>query len=316
VLAIALVVASPWYLKNLIWTGDPFYPYLGVAGEVGDRFSLWTRYMRSFGTGTKLVDYLLIPINVYLRHERFSTFLGSIEMPGMLFPIALLYPLGRRSMEMSLIAWWALLHFIAWALGSQQIRFLLPLFPALSLLVCYVLTVHLPRWVPRAGWILRDGLVYGVAIATLLYSALFFAQVKPLGVISGLESREQFLERMVPDHAAMQEILALPQSARVLFLWDGRGFYCDQRCLPDTDHARWTNWVATSGSKEYVTKRLAEMGVTHLLLSWADVDFILQHDPAGDHQRALEFFLQGYAPGCTQSVYHDDWTELYELTCN
>jgi 4-amino-4-deoxy-L-arabinose transferase-like glycosyltransferase len=316
VLALAVLVASPWYLKNLIWTGDPFYPYLGIAGEVGARFSLWTRYMRSFGTGHGFLDYLFLPINVYVDHERFSTFLGLIEIPGLLFPLACLYPFGRRSMEMSLIAWWSVFHFITWAGGSQQIRFLLPLFPALSLLVAYVLNVHLVRWASRVGWILRDGLVYGVATATLLYSILFFVQVKPFGVIAGSESRAHFLERMVPDYAVMQEVQrSLPVSSRVMLLWDGRGYYCDQRCLADTDHARWTSLVGSSASLADVNQRLKEMGITHLLVNWADVDFILQHDPTGEHKRALDFFKQQYVPACAHPVYQDDWAELYEISC-
>jgi hypothetical protein len=45
------------------------------------------------GRSQSLLDYLLLPLNVYSRHARFV--LMGIEIPGFLYPLALFYPLLR-----------------------------------------------------------------------------------------------------------------------------------------------------------------------------------------------------------------------------
>ena len=49
----ALVALAPWYLKNVLWLGDPVYPFLsGSEGVWGHgRLDLLMAYLRSFGAG-------------------------------------------------------------------------------------------------------------------------------------------------------------------------------------------------------------------------------------------------------------------------
>jgi hypothetical protein len=57
------------------------------------------------------------------------------------------------------------------------------------------------------------------------------------------------------------------------------------------------------------------MGVSHLMLSRSDADFILQHDPTGEHLKAIQYYLDEFQPQCAKIIYHDDWTALSELNC-
>lgn len=315
----ALLVGCPWYVKNWLWAGNPVYPsFLGGTGWTAERVYWHTMYHRSFGTGHRLWDYLLLPWNLYAQHGRFGTFKGSIEMPSLLFPLALFYPLARRrSMTMDGVAWMTLVRFAMWSLCSQQARFLLPIFPPLSVLTTSVLVslVNRPA-VRRWGRVLLTGLTGGMMVATLVYSVLFFVNVRPLAVVSGMESKDAFLRRLVNDYSALQYVQdSLHPQTRVLMMWDGRGYYCDGRCLPDVDHSRWTRLVSSASGVSSVAASLKDLGVTHLLFSVEDVDFILQHDPTGQHRRAAEFFLQEFRQFCTKEIYRDDWTQLFELTC-
>ena len=89
----------------------------------------------------------------------------------------------------------------------------------------------------------------------------------------------------------------------------------DQRCLPDIDHAQWTELVLQAEDEASLAARLRALGVTHLLLSLDDLDFILQHDPDGAHRGAFEYFQRRFQPACAQEIYSDDWTRLYALSC-
>lgn len=315
---LALLVGSPWYIKNWLWAGNPVYPiFFGGTGWTMERVYWHTLYHRSFGAGHSFVDYLLLPWNLYAQYERFGTFGGSIEAPSLLFPLALLYPLARRSRTMGSLAWITLLRFVTWSLGSQQARHLLPVFPVLSLLTNNVLISLMTRpALRRWGRVLAMGLMGGMVVATLLYSILFFVDVQPVGAILGVESKDAFLRRTVGDYAALRFVQDhLSPQARVLMMWDARGYYCDDRCMPDAEHSQWTRLASSAADSSSVATRLRAMGVTHLLFSMDDADFVLQHDPTGQHRRAVEFFIREFGQFCVKEVYRDEKAHLFELTC-
>lgn len=315
---VSLLVASPWYLKNLLWTGNPFYPLaFGGPGWPTQRLAWLMTYLQSFGVGQGPLDLLLLPWNLYAHHDRFATFFWSTEAPSLLFPLAFFYLLSRRvDRRLDGVALFALLRFIIWAAGSQQARFLLPAFPALSLLVAHVLArlADLPA-LPRIGQVVGLALIGGTVLTTLFYAFAAAAQTGPLSVIVGAESKDSFLRRTVHDYAAMRFIQEeLPPTARVLMLWDGQGYYCDARCLPDAEQSRWVQLVGSAPDPAEVAVRLREMGVTHLLFSEGDAAFIVgQHDPTGQHRAAAAFLLREFLPAHARQVYADERAYVYEL---
>jgi hypothetical protein len=306
----ALLVGSPWYVKNWFWFGNPVYPYLDFGSGTGivlrtyDSYSLW--------------DYLILPWHLYVHREQFVGVYGRIEFPSLLFPLVFLYPLIRRSRAMDWLAGLTLLRYVFWAFISHtRFRYLLPLFPGLSLLASSVvmdLTARpfLQRWVQ----VLAAGLIGGMLAATLTYSLLFFVDVQPIGVVLGMESKDDFLRREVSDYSAKQFVQAnLPREARVLMMWDARGYYCDDRCLPDLLQRQWVGLTVPPASVLSVAASLRQMNVTHLLFSVEDLDYQIINDTSGLHRHAAEFFLHEFRPTCTKEVYRDEWVILFELTC-
>jgi hypothetical protein len=313
------LVGAAWYIKNWVWFQNPIYPLtLGGLIGTGDTDSLWMSYMwDGFGTGKRIWDYLLIPLNLFAHRERFSTFAGNIEIPSPLFLLALLYPLSRRSTVMNNLAVICSGHYLAWMVGVQQTRLLLPLFPIFSLLAGeFLAAVSTSRLLRRTGRVLAIGLVGGMLTVTLIYSFLLFLKTRPVQVLVGNESKSQFLSRLVDNYDGIRFILDnLPAQARVMMLWDGRGYYCDSRCIPDSDHSQWTRLFLAQPEVPRLARDLHAMGVSHLMLSRSDADFILQHDPTGEHLKAIQYYLDEFQPQCAKIIYHDDWTALSELNC-
>lgn len=315
----AFLFGAPWYIKNLVWFHNPIFPLsFGEMVRPGGPENLWMTYMwEGFGTGEKFIDYLLIPVNLFVHRERFGTFAGNIEIPSPLFLLVLVYPFLKKTRELRVASLFTLFRFISWSVGVQQTRLLLPLFPWFSLITSEVITTlgGSVRSI-KTGRILAVGLAGGMLATTLIYCTLLFVKTSPLGVITGWESRSSFLTRMVDDYSGVRYIQErLPSNARVLMMWDGRGYYCDQRCLPDSDHSQWTSLVLNNRDVSAIATELGQQGVTHLFLSKGDADFILQHDPKQQHLKALTYFMDIFQPRCTQKVYQDAWTEIYQLTC-
>ena len=313
----AVLIALPWYARNLIETGNPLYP-LVWGGAVWDqpRLALVMSYLNSFGTGHDLLDYLLLPINLFAQRGKYTAFWGPIEFLNPLFLLALLYPLTRRPRPLDGLAAVAALRCMAWALGSQQLRFLLPVMPLLALLSSCVLLALLQRYLPRR--VDRYAvLIAGVLlIVSLAGSLLYWVGVQPLNVVLGAESKDTFLRRQVSIYPVVQSLMAVtPPEARALLMWNGLGYYCDQRCMPDTEQSRWTYWMQGVTDVSVAAQRLREHGITHLVFPFSDVNFFVQHDPTGQHRAAADFFWQEFRSACTRELFSDNNAVLYEVTC-
>jgi hypothetical protein len=306
--AIALLVGSPWYLKNLWWFGNPIYPYL--SSEAGNLVGNY----ETFG----LLDYLLLPLNLYIKRELFVGAYGSIEFPSIFFLLAFLYPWSRKSKALNALAGITLLRFVLWAVLSHwRFRYLLPAMPGLSLLASHVMTSLTERpALRRWGQIVVNGLLGGMLVATLLYSVIHFLDVQPLRVILGNESKTGFLRREVSDYAAKEFIQStLPMDARVFMPWDARGYYCDSRCLPDWLRDKWVTLTSQNKNPSAIATELNEMDVSHLLISIEDVDYAVINDETGQNEQALDFLLNEFRPACLKEIYQDEWTRLYEVEC-
>lgn len=316
---LATLIALPWYVKNWLLAGNPLYPFLfGGLDWDAERLGCLMAYLRSFGVGHRLVDYLLLPWNLYARNTQFGTLGAGFEIPGLLLPAAILYPFGRRRRILNAVALIAGMRFIAWAVGSQQTRFLLPIFPALALIGASGMLSLMRRLQAGPKWAVAFPYVLvGVAVsATLLLQVLMFGVAQPIDVILGRQSKSDFLELRLVDFSALQIVRnSLLPDERALMMWDGMGYYCDARCLPDADQSNWTRLIDSTSTPRAIAARLHAEGVTHLLFNSRDAEYFLQHDPTGQHEQAMRFFLREFLPSCAEVTYRDGKMLLAKVSC-
>lgn len=309
----ALLVGAPWYLKSWLWSGNPIYPFVfATSGWDAARRELLLAYLHSFGAGRSAVDYLLLPLNLYLCRQQFGTF--SIEVPNPLFLVSLglLFKRNRNRLSTGL-ALYAGLWFLIWTQGSQQTRFLLPLFPVVALLAADVIVPHSGR-VP----LLWRGLLAGMIVATLSYRLVMFGQNQSWRVVIGQETKSEFLTRNNLIFSAQQFVReTLSPEARVLMLWNGQSYYCGPQCLPDADQTQWTRlFLAYQAAPADIAAELHRQGVTHLFFSVGDLAWLLlYHDPTGQQRAAYQFLEETFLPQCTREIYRDEVVLIVELTC-
>jgi 4-amino-4-deoxy-L-arabinose transferase-like glycosyltransferase len=316
--SISILIAIPWLIKNIIGFQNPIYPLAFGLFPSSKAQQLWTEYMQyGFGAGRSFLNYLLLPWNLYFRHDQFSTVGGTIELPSLFFPFAI-FALWKRGNQLLLPLGLILFaRFGFWAIGAQQIRLLLPLFPGLAVLAAIGLEVLEGAWnnaVVRR--IVATGLFGGMVAVSLFYQLVDTLSTKPWLSVLGLETKETFLTRMVSDFGADRYIENnLPPDSKVLLLWDGRGYYCGIKCVSDTFHAKWTSLVIDEPPPEEVARVLEHQGITHILISHTDINFILQHDPSGLQRDAWEYLQNSFITQCAKEVYNDPWTQLMEINC-
>ena len=74
-------------------------------------------------------------------------------------------------------------------------------------------------------------------------------------------------------------------------MWDGQGYYCDERCVPDTEQSRWTSMVINANyDASIISGQLSKIGITHLLMT-GDLDFVLDHDPDNENFQAVKLLF-------------------------
>ena len=311
--ATALIAGSPFYLKNWIVTGNPFYPFFyGIFGGKGwdpDQARLYDLLIQNLGMGRNLLDYLLLPWNLSLRAK-----MDGIEFDGILGPIFLLtlpFLAALRHWEtpLRMMLIYVLLTFCFWASSAQQIRYLIPLFPLLAIVVGAILTGYRNRKV-------IFGLLLCIVAGSLAFNgyhiAREFIKINPLPVAVGLESRDRFLSRTLPTYPMYRFVNeSLPPDARVFLIYmKNFTFLCDRDCYADAMFETHTiqKILREEASPDRVRNRLKADGFTHILYN----DLYLLGEPSPLSAEEKQLFL-AFQNSHLHSIRQQGFYRLYRL---
>lgn len=276
VLAGTLLVAAPWLVKSWIETGNPVWPFLypvlgGRGWSPGAHERLVGETLWSQVPGRPLwKNYLLTPVELLLDARRFRGQPQALLWPfaaAALFRLVLLRghraPPGWRAAERGL-GLFAAGFFLAWVPLPNETRYLLPAFVAVAALAGLWTSA---LW--REGGF-RRAAALAVLLPPLLAPATHHvpraARAAPAAL--GLTGREGWLVERVPPAATMLWANEnLPPAARVLLVGDKRGFYLERDyrwgTLTSQGIVPWWDFESVGAARA----RLAELGVTHVLVN-------------------------------------------------
>lgn len=313
----ALLLAAPWYMKNALWFGNPVYPHLfGGPDWSAERLGLYSAYLRSFGAGRGLADLLRLPWNAYARHEQFGTVMNQIDVPSLLLLALFLLPFVRRHPIVNFLMAFSLARIVLWFFGSQQLRFLLPAMPWLAIGAAYALVRMKDRLSGRSLrlWRLWEVLAVAFLGVPLLLQLGMMVQFRSAQTVVGAISQDEFLRPRVKDYAVARELELAQAQGKALLLGVGRGYYCPTRCVTDPDHFGWAALIRQSTSCADLTALLRDDGITRIVLSREDLDFLLAHDPAGALHATLATLDVLAREDCLRAKRIDDWLTILELS--
>lgn len=270
---VGLLVCSPWYIKSLIYTGNPVYPFFysifGGKDWTQELAHNYTMLQRHFGVGHDFASFMFLPFDLTFYSTRFYDTPGLFVGPILLVAVPLL--LVARCWSRKLVG--LLVFFIAqlaiWFAFTQQSRYLIPAFAILAVIVAAVAYSDQRLRVTRVA-------LYTVFAATALFGVWLtgFAIPSATPVVLGYETADQYLSRTLPLYSAEEWINNnTPRDAKVALFGENRGFYLDRDYVwADWGHnARFTRKFASVDDFIVYLKR---QGVTHAI-----VDFVFLPKP-------------------------------------
>ncbi len=278
-----ILLAAPWWIKSWLYTGNPVYPLMhGIFGgpdwstKLGEQLRVWHL---SIGMGRGPVDYLLLPLRVILcgdiSYERFD---GAVSYFWIIWlPVAITR--GRRDPLVRNLLLTVLVYFGFWSITSQQMRFLIPVLPLLSVAAAVSLS-DVVRGVRRDKHRKRlAGLVAVVAVTSLIGSA-----AQGLWMVSGFAEEDRTIADQVtgfgpePVFDFINE--KLPTDARIMMLNTNHGFFCDRSFIADStfEASQFDELLRRAPGMQGLLELLAELGVTHIL--WHDSDWGIDYPAA------------------------------------
>lgn len=287
-----IVFAAPWYLRNLAFTGNPVYPFV-FGGPYWDAFR--SEWFSRFGTGywnapLKLLlapwDATIYGVEGALGYEATIGPLSLMLLPLLLLPLLSSSIKNPNSVLGSLLVFSGILY-LFWLTGIAeshllwQTRLLFPAFPVFALLAAHALDrlrgFDLPQFSAHNFARLVIAAVLGLTFAGY---ALSFIKDNPFHYLAGYETRDAYLARHLGGYYSAAQFIntQLLASARVLYLWEPRGYFAQRDVLPDSilDKVAHLDWKY--GDAARTAEALRAEGYTHILLNRAGLDFHLQSD--------------------------------------
>ena len=291
--AIALLIVSPWFIKNYILTGNPIYPlfdqffrFLHHAGENSAGIaetanSRWTSNIfqrRSIMFGEGFWETILIPIRMFFQGKN-----GSAQyFDGVLNPILIIMlPFAFLNKELSRDKMFFLLFsvfffFMAYFLTVVRIRYILPVIPFLTILSVIGIKNVAECAGKKSGAVYNTGLIGISAVVIILisfnvlYLRDYFNAVQPVKYILNQETKDEFLSRNTGSYPAMKYINEnLPDDARIFLMFlGGRGYYLDRPYYYEKSFGMNTinGMVKASVDKQNFQAYLQSLGCTHILM--------------------------------------------------
>lgn len=239
-LLVSVFLALPWLIKNIVYTGNPVYPLLyGLFGGrewTGTMAQQLIDWQRNIGQGRTILDYLLLPWRVFVESgPEYRHFAGKLS-PIAFITLPLAFLVLRRNQLIRILLGIFAIFFILWALGAQQVRFLIPGLPLLGIIAA----VGIERVRDRGLRVLYGLLIALVVIISVM--TLAWQRDEPIAptiadhlkVIVGEETRDAFLRPRVRSYGCFRHLDAIASPGdRIILLFENMGYYCNFPYLAD-----------------------------------------------------------------------------------
>lgn len=307
-----VALASPWYLKNWVWFGHPFFPIAIASNDpsVVERWDLTRSYVvEGLSAGRKPLELLVLPVRLYLESGRIGQTLMDGPSPLLIFSALLPFvPAAPARTVLAMLA----IRYAGFVATSHQPRFLLPVTVLASLPIATSIS-H-----PRFKKPLLLGFAVVSVVVTLAAILLRTAQTRPLPVILGMESKEDFLARTVDGYRTLEYISKhVLENETVYLVGDSRRYYCPAQCDPEADQFGWAR-LTDGGTADIgtVMEELNRRGATFLLVSYFELSYLQRNDPSGTITSSYDFIREELEPQCLDLVFSEGQVDLFRIDCD
>lgn len=316
---IALLVALPWLVKNAVFFGAPLYPFFAtrvvppfiaaIQGSTVHPANVTTEIYGALGRAREAISLsglLFHPARLTVEGEA-AAFTRNWFL--WLAPFGLL--LWRRARGIVPVLLIPALAYQAIALGAfsrTNLRYLLPVIPAMALVAAEVVAAVESRL--RAGrWWRRGAVVAALALCLPSFQSVgarIFSTLR-VRIALGLEPPETLLERDPNYVLARWFSEQTPPDSRLLMLFDARGLYYRRETIQDNVLTNWPLLVGTGATD----RCLEGTGITHVLFNRGVLGYYASRglDP---HSLDVDRF-DPFAQRCLQRMASTRGVEIYRV---
>lgn len=310
---ITALVASPWYLKNYLLTGNPFYPLFNsffqslnhrpvqdiIHNQLVEKTSRISFFkMREVMYGESFWETLLIPIRMFFqgRDNSYQYFQGALNPILIVFSPFIL--LNKRYVKDKLLFVLFPVFFVimAYFLTAKQVRYILPVLPFLAILAIMGIkdlvdklgeetlfsSFRFDKNIRSAVKIVLFVGILSLLVLNFLYLKKRMDIIKPFQYVIGQETKGAFLKHHLLHYDAVEYINHnLPDDARVFTMFMGRrGYYLDRtyKNEPSFGMSTISHMVTISAKEEKFKEYIQSMDVTHILMRTDLVDNYLKNN--------------------------------------
>ena len=313
----ALIVFSPWMIKNFVWTGNPVYPlYNNIFNQktiaedtqpetvLEKRTSMSHIQVRRYVYGESWAEIALIPVRVFFqgKDDNPKYFDGKTSPFLLLLPIFTVFGIRRQARqektEKYMMLFFSVLFLLyACAQTSIRIRYFSPIIPPLvilSMFGLYNLQTSILLRIPKISQPFQKAIIAGIVISILGLNAAYmadrFKKDQPLVYITGKATRDQYIQAFRPEYGSFQYANKhLNDQDKIFGLYIGnRGYYSD---IPiDFDIKLLQQIAAKADSEKAVAEKLRQRGFTHLLVNFSLFNYWVQKYSRHEKQILKDFF--------------------------
>ena len=232
----ALLVFSPWMIRNVYWTGNPIFPLYNkifstqsateqnpipedLQQEIKERIGGWNHFaIRRIIFKESWAEIASIPIRIFFQGQDDDPkyFDGKLN-PFLLFlPIFAFFPRREETSQAKneknlLLAFTILFLLISFFRTSIRIRYIVPVLPALIILstaglhrLVGLLKTGLSPFLRRCGAVSLSAAMLLLFGMNAVYLVNQFRVVDPIGYLSGKVGREMYITRYRPEYPVMK----------------------------------------------------------------------------------------------------------------
>ncbi|HEU18438.1 MAG TPA: phospholipid carrier-dependent glycosyltransferase [Deltaproteobacteria bacterium] len=336
--AITLIIASPWFVKNLILTGNPMFPLFdgffkalhgiahGTSNGGGSDAAGWASnifHRRAVMFGETFWEVLLIPVRIFFQgRDDSAQYFDGVLNPILLItvPFAFFRKDFRRD-KMFFLLFSAFFFFMAYFMRGIRVRYILPIIPPLVIMSVMGIKYLYDYAGEKIFPVRRIVTVAVVALAVVLlsynvyYLKHYFLTIDPVKYILHRETKDEFLTRQVGSYPAMRFINEnLPENAKIFLMFlGGRGYYLDRPYRMDPSYGmstlnRMVN--ATQDIKKF-QNYLRSLQSTHFLVrNDMFMKYLNDNFSAEDQEQFFKLLRQ-----CWKPVFVTPQYSVYELLC-
>jgi hypothetical protein len=310
--AIVAAVASPWFIKNFIWFGNPVYPF--VTGEVAelapgqfryftaeDQLKLDAHFDRARREMPELVREREIemvraaskrvnrhPLRFWEYFTKPDTYNMAEEFhyPNYLFLFAPLMVFAARTRWLIWLGVFSVVFFLAAINTTWIARMLLPIYPALTLISANTLT----ELAARADWggrrqkyssklKLLPALAVVVTLGlTVLLSIFQSINTNDLSFIKGDLSRSEYMRGFYYYPPSYFINHSIPERSRVMMIGAQTCYDLQRDYIADVnwDSTEWRRLLVRNNTVEELNEDMKRRGITHVWVAYGLFTFVAE----------------------------------------